>query len=80
MEVDGLEIIEVELKYCERCGALWLRPRGSEQAYCSECVAKMIDLPVIRKSKGSRRSSISRDLSGIEQSEQGLAGNEGGHA
>jgi hypothetical protein len=26
-----------ELKYCEFCGALWLRPRGSSDPYCGKC-------------------------------------------
>jgi len=31
------EEIHVELKYCERCGGLWLRPQGTEGAYCAGC-------------------------------------------
>ena len=27
--MEGQEI-QVELKYCERCGGLWLRPRGAD--------------------------------------------------
>ena len=80
MEVDGLEIVEVELKYCERCGALWLRLCGSEQAYCTDCIPKMLDLPVIRKSKGRRQLSIDRDLPAILPQDEGILGNEGGHA
>jgi hypothetical protein len=37
---DGLE-----LKYCERCGGLWLRPVGGVQIYCSVCARAMADLP-----------------------------------
>jgi len=29
--------IQVELKYCERCGGLWLRARGTNGVYCSSC-------------------------------------------
>jgi Zn-finger nucleic acid-binding protein len=25
MEIEGFEVIRLELKYCERCGGLWLR-------------------------------------------------------
>lgn len=39
------ELIEVELKYCERCGGLWLRPQGSDQVYCACCAPVMADLP-----------------------------------
>jgi hypothetical protein len=27
----------LELKYCEFCGALWMRPRGSADVYCPPC-------------------------------------------
>ena len=45
MEMLEIEIVEVELKYCERCGGLWLRPVGSERVYCGTCAPKMADLP-----------------------------------
>ena len=35
----------VELKYCERCGGLWLRPAGAGQVYCSRCEPAMAELP-----------------------------------
>lgn len=34
-------VIQVELKYCEACGGLWLRVRGSQQVYCERCAEKM---------------------------------------
>lgn len=37
MEVIESNAIQMELKYCERCGGLWLRPRGSELIYCPPC-------------------------------------------
>jgi Zn-finger nucleic acid-binding protein len=30
----------VELKYCERCGGLWLRRHGHDEAYCGRCRAQ----------------------------------------
>jgi len=27
----------MELKYCERCGNIWLRPRGTDSAHCARC-------------------------------------------
>lgn len=45
MEIDDLNIILLELKYCERCGGLWLRPRGSEEVLCASCTARRIELP-----------------------------------
>lgn len=35
----------LELKYCERCGGLWLRPVGGEQIYCTICSRAMAELP-----------------------------------
>ncbi len=34
---DCHEVIHLELKYCERCGALWIRHAGSEEPYCVSC-------------------------------------------
>ena len=40
MESCGEVFEHVELKYCEGCGGLWLRPRGAEEVYCPECAAE----------------------------------------
>jgi len=34
-----------ELKYCESCGALWLRKQGSDDTNCGGCVSMWADLP-----------------------------------
>jgi hypothetical protein len=36
---------QFELKYCERCGGLWLRPVGGGQTYCVACGRAMAQLP-----------------------------------
>jgi hypothetical protein len=41
----GNESLSFELKYCERCGGLWLRPTGGEQIYCRACGRAMEELP-----------------------------------
>ncbi len=41
----------LELKYCERCGGLWLRPVGGGQVYCVACACAMGE----RKNPGSAR-------------------------
>jgi len=48
--MEGLEegIIQLELKYCERCGGLWLRPRGSDLVFCAACAISMAGLPAPR--------------------------------
>ena len=35
----------VELKYCERCGGLWLRDSGSAKVYCVRCVPILDEWP-----------------------------------
>lgn len=35
---------QVELKYCERCGGLFLRPQGSGRTYCKPCLPRMAEL------------------------------------
>jgi len=37
--------IQVELKYCERCGGLWLRPRGADDVYCASCRVSLAAMP-----------------------------------
>jgi hypothetical protein len=37
--------LRFELKYCERCGGLWLRPAGGGQIYCVACWREMGELP-----------------------------------
>ncbi len=43
-ELEG-HVIHVELKYCERCGGLWLRPEGAEEVYCATCRAVLAAMP-----------------------------------
>ncbi len=45
MEFEDPEVTQLELKYCERCGALWLRMRGGRDIYCAPCDLEMLDLP-----------------------------------
>ena len=44
---------KLELKYCERCGGLWVRPRGSEAVYCGPCAAAIRDLPPLSRTGGA---------------------------
>jgi len=38
------EQISLELKYCERCGGLWVRQKGVSGVYCSSCRARLAAL------------------------------------
>ena len=44
-------IVRVELKYCEACGALWLRPPANHTPYCRRCRGVMADLSRTRQKK-----------------------------
>jgi hypothetical protein len=79
MEIDEMEVMEMELKYCERCGALWLRLMGSEGVYCGVCSPKMVNAPALRKSGGTRLR-MSRDSHAVGCETRALAAMEGGRA
>jgi Zn-finger nucleic acid-binding protein len=60
--------VRVELKYCERCGGLWLRECGTGEVYCGNCQAQVADLPIPKKKPQRvglpvRRSSLIEDYS-----------------
>jgi hypothetical protein len=74
------EVFEpVELKYCERCGGLWLRLHGDEEVYCPECTPKMAELPPRRRGRVLVVAVNSLDeLEGCLAELTGIT--EGGHA
>ncbi len=45
------------LKYCERCGGLWLRPEDAVTPYCSACRHLMAQLPA-RAPRATRRPRL----------------------
>jgi len=49
------QVCRCELKYCERCGALWVRRAGGEESYCADCTAYMEDLPKAKSRAKGRR-------------------------
>lgn len=48
----------VELKYCERCGGLWLRPQKTEGVYCASCTLRFTK-PILESlpTRKARRSA-----------------------
>jgi hypothetical protein len=50
----GLEIVRLELKYCERCGGLWTREHGIVQSRCDRCIAEEKQLTKLWKSRSKR--------------------------
>jgi ribosomal protein S27AE len=53
-EIEG---IHVDLKYCERCGGLWLRSHHTEGVYCGACSAHFDSLPKRGEAKSLRRKA-----------------------
>jgi hypothetical protein len=55
---DDTHELYLELKYCERCGGLWLRPRDGEQVYCVRCAHEMAQLPDPPRRRSSVRNRV----------------------
>lgn len=49
------QIVRMELKYCECCGGLLLRPAGTETIYCAGCAAHVRELAPPRTRKRGER-------------------------
>jgi hypothetical protein len=63
------KIVRVELKYCECCGGLLLRPAGTEAIYCAGCAARIRELAPPRMPNRRRRLAVSA----LPQAEAGEA-------
>jgi hypothetical protein len=59
----GQHDVTVELKYCERCGGLWLRKPRQENAYCGHCRAQLVSL---LKAKGRFARAGNKSAARIE--------------
>ena len=40
---------KLELKYCERCGGLCVRPHRADTVYCASCAEAIAELPPPRR-------------------------------
>lgn len=74
-EMDG-QGIHVELKYCERCGGLWLRPQGTGGVYCAGCCAHLEAMPnpgtaPPRKARLRRRVRVQEPVTDVRKDVQG---------
>jgi hypothetical protein len=61
---------KVELKYCERCGGLFLRAPGAGVVYCegcASCVAAHPDLETVLHSGPQKKSRGARVASGLSR-------------
>ena len=43
MSTEKSDLVRIELKYCENCGALCLRKRGDLVIYCRACRRSALD-------------------------------------
>jgi hypothetical protein len=69
--------MHLELKYCERCGALWLRPKGSDLIFCVGCAKAMAGLVPLWP-RGPQVPSTCQRQEGADQ--DGAFWGEGGNA
>jgi DNA-directed RNA polymerase subunit M/transcription elongation factor TFIIS len=53
-----VEVVRMELKYCERCGGLLVRAQDSEVTYCASCAVKMAELPRPRVARRKARTPV----------------------
>jgi hypothetical protein len=58
------ELIQLELKYCERCGGLWFRMQCSPEVYCANCAVAMSDVALPSKSRRHPRLPVADDFNG----------------
>lgn len=63
MEERSGKVRQLELKICERCGGLWLRPAGTVWAYCRPCKVKIDDLPEVRRTVRGARAVVTERAS-----------------
>ena len=75
MEIDGIEVLELELKYCERCGGLWLRVRRSEQIYCQSCIRSVAELPRVKERRRLKAKPSIQSCTNASSVEGAIGGN-----
>ena len=81
---NSAEELTLELKYCERCGALWLRPARGQQVYCVDCALEIADLPLASSeqetpTRGSRGNVVGGEFGEYAEGD-GRGGDAGGVA
>ena len=77
MEIDDVSVALLELKYCERCGGLWLREKGCEEVLCEACSARKAEFPAAGSIRFALRTTINVEGEGREVFV--IAGQEGTH-
>jgi len=70
-KTEGQEI-QVELKYCERCGGLWLRPQRASGVYCSSCSLRLAARPDPGKAPHRKPRRRKARAIGLDAEREGL--------
>ncbi len=52
--------VRLELKYCERCGSLWLCQVGTNASYCTPCAREMAEVSY-RGPRATREAAVAPD-------------------
>ena len=68
INVNVEEAIQLDLKYCERCGGLWLRRKGTNGVYCGGCKEHFEALP--NRGAAPRRKTRRRKSRAAEKNAQ----------
>ena len=76
MDVEATYDVSLQLKYCERCGGLWLREPRSAAVYCRVCARKLADFPAVRP----RRRRPTPTLAAAKRAPARVAARKGGRA
>jgi hypothetical protein len=64
------EFVELELKYCERCGGLWFRRKGEYAVYCGPCLPKVAEAAMERHIAGTGQPWFEEKEPGVEVEEE----------
>jgi len=80
MEIDDVEIVQLELKYCEYCGGLWLRRKGDAEVYCAACIPYVAGLAVVGNHRTRPRLPVNTTVCIEGEDGEVLICGEGGNA
>ena len=80
MDSEDLKIVQLELKYCERCGGLWVRSLGCGEIYCPPCAIEMADVASPGRRRNSPRLPGNHKSEGIQGPRVVIISGEGGNA
>jgi hypothetical protein len=66
--------VSLELKVCEGCSGLWVRPLGEQQPYCVRCRARLAPFPRrTRRKRAQARPCRGAGMTIVPRKQEGLA-------